>query len=1278
VKPIWIIDGEDVTRLQGDSAGFVRLLNALLSQQAHAEGLPDTSLRLNQKDTEGDGGVDAVVDTPIAADRDPTGRFAVPTCWQFKASPTENIRAEVAKGEKGGQEVALQQEINKPHARRLIEQGYGYRFCIADDMPNQKKSQWEGWLLATVRQSEFNPQAPAPMVLTASDLAGWACRFPALIVEFFRPHLGACRSLRAWHQEITGLTPQFVSVEAWEAAVRAIREHVDFSRRVSTVLTIQGEAGVGKTRCTYEALAQPEAHHTLLAYTSDERFALELAQLIARDPRAQAILVADECSLETRDRLRQLLPGCSDRLRVIAIDNSLQRAGGAGEVRLVRITSQEVDAILARNYPALPPDRRRSYAALAEGFVRLAVDLCENDHLIPPDGRVESVFGFFHDFYLQRRLKSDELDGVLLISLLPRVGYRDDVADELVALCGHPMIGLRPPDVVQIAQRLRQSPGFIAFGGRYLYVTPTLIAQVAFQSAWERWVAPDPPGFLRSLSESLIEPFIARVQVAGSEAMRQVVSGFFLGWAGQLRPPDLGIEDAVLRLVRLVEAHPDTMLPLLCSLVEACPIDELRRIHSGYEAERVRRQLVWLAEKLTHFTEYFWQAERVLLRLALAETEPHLGNNASRVWAALFRIVLSGAPVPFGDRLRLLEDHLRTSDPGQIALALEALDEILADGPVSRLATPPVLFGRLPPPEWRPADGVERRACRGAALETVARLAAAGGPVAEGVRRAVVRRLSPLLLAGYLGDARSALGEERLPDALLTAVLRELEEFLDVFCRDHSTHLHRPDAAGGVDGNGAARTEAEVRTLPRAAGADLERQVREWYHALVPEDLHGRLVGLIGQDPWHQQLQGDRDAWQQAIAALAAEMLASPEALSHELPWLCSPEARSAFHLGQALGARDREGILLERMLGDVPGDGGTPLARGYLDGLRRHQPQLLPQANEQIDRLEASAPRLAYEILWAAGDEVRQFERILRMADSGDIPPECLRSLEHGIGDRPLTIEELRLALARLRQAAHAGNAGAAHAAVHLLHGCLHRDRRVPAVEQLRAQPVLLKELEAVLRLALDAGGRESTFWMRLLVDLSESAGDRAVSLAVRALASDDDNMRALAQQHLIGLARAHPLTVLREVGAALLSPSSGWQLSLDDLSRLLREIPAAAVREWLESTGLAGARVLARHLEPPQLDEEGRPVVPELTALVLERFGDDEQVFREFCAGTRSGRTYSGDIAAEFEREAESARRFLGYPLLHVRQWAVDAVDFARRQASYWRQREEEVVGP
>jgi hypothetical protein len=179
------------------------------------------------------------------------------------------------------------------------------------------------------------------------------------------------------------------------------------------------------------------------------------------------------------------------------------------------------------------------------------------------------------------------------------VGYRDDVADQLAGLCGHLMVDLRPQTVIQTAQRLRQSPGFIAFGGRFLYVTPSLIAQVAFQSAWGRWIAPDPPGFARAASvfdRTVHRPSAER----GSDRDASGGGGFFQGWAGSLAPPDLGREEALLRLLRLVEVQPDRCCPSV-PVVEGCTTEELSTDPPGYEAEQARRQLVWLAEKLTHF-----------------------------------------------------------------------------------------------------------------------------------------------------------------------------------------------------------------------------------------------------------------------------------------------------------------------------------------------------------------------------------------------------------------------------------------------------------------------------------------------------------------------------------------------------------------------------------------------------------------------------------------------------------------------------------------------------
>ncbi len=953
-------------------------MNALLFCQAKEGRLPDSCVQRSQK-TVRDGGVDAIVDRPIPGEHDPTGRFAVPTCWQFKASPAGNIKP---KRGKGGQQAALRQEITKPDASRLITLGYGYRFCIADDMSGPTKARWEGWLLEEAKK--INPVAPVPLVLTASDLALWAGRFKSLVVDHFCAELGEFSSLEMWLKEIAGFTPEYVPIAGWSDASRAIRDHVDFGRRLATVLTVHGEAGVGKTRCACESLRNDPAHAALVVYSNEEQKALEFARVIARDSRAKAILVADECSVQVQDQLHRLLPACADCLRVIAIDNSLERDGGGAELRLTRISISDVETILERNFPGLPSDRRRSHAQLTQGFVRLAVDLCQHSNLVPPDGSVESMSGFFHRSYLRTRLRPEELDAVLIVSLLPRVGFREDLAGQLESLCNHSMIARRPIDVVEIAQRLRQSPGFIAFGGRYLYVTPMLIARVAFQSAWERWIQVAPTRFLTEFPANLVDAFVDRVQSSGTPAIRTMVLDFFLAWARNLGPPDLGDECSVVRLVRLIEVQPETLVSFLRELLERTPLDELRRLHSGYEPGTARRELVWLAEKLAYFGEYFNHAEEILFRLAQAETEPHLGNNATRVWTSLFRIALSGTEVTFGERLRLLERRLEPVDSAQLGLVLGALDEILADGPVARLVHPPVVFGRIPPPQWRPADLDEWRECRNLALAMAGRMIAAGGPVADGLRVTLINRLAPLLLGGHVEETRAALGSAVLPDNLLAAVARAIEQFLDVFCKGHVASIHR--ATDQLNGAGTIDAQPQPATghLALKSRSDLEVRVRDWYQSIVPSDLHGRLVRIVGQDYWHKQLRGDSAAWQNAMKELSEELLHSPVAFRRELSWLCSAEARSAVHLGQAIAEIDGDGICLDSMLDEIPLAGGVAFARGYVERLATAHPQHVGRVNALLDRLQAEHPRVAYDILWSAGDEVHKVARILQMVDTG------------------------------------------------------------------------------------------------------------------------------------------------------------------------------------------------------------------------------------------------------------------------------------------------------
>lgn len=1270
MKPVWHIDGNDVIGLQGKSHDFVRIVNGLLARQAEG-AVPGAAVHLNVKDTEPDGGVDAAVDQGIPGD--PTGFLGIPTCWQYKAQPKGNIKP----GDGGGQEAALREEIRKPYAQALIKNGYAYRFCIADDMADEKRKRWEEWL--TDEAVRINAAAPPAMVVTASDLARWVNRHPALVAGEFRPFLRGFVCLADWHRDFRSVTREFVPALAWTAMADDVRRHVDFTRPTAIpTLTVQGEAGVGKSRSICEALLGDPARDALVAVTSDEKDALAFARVVAQDHQTRAILVADECSINFRVDIARVAEPCADRLRLVLIDNSLQREGQAGEIRLNRLQSGEVDTILERNFPDLPADRRRAYSGLAMGFVRLAVDPCRYNHLVPADGRIDSVFSFFHDTYLRRRLRPDELDAVELISLLPRVGYRAEVKSELEGLCSLPLVGLHPDNVVKAAQKLKQAPGFIAFAGRYLYVTPMLIGQVAFQGAWDRWIAPDPDAFLSALQESFIAPFMRRVQEAGTDSMRKTVSDFFLAWTTKLRPPDLGAEETVLRLVRLVEVRPEVTVPIMRGLLETTPLDELRRLHSSrWGGRQARRQLVWLAEKLSHFPETFADAESILLRLAAAETEPHLGNNASHVWAELFRIGLSGTPIPFSERLALLERRLVAADATQQSLAVAALDEVLADGPVSRLATPPILFERIPPPEWRPANQAERRECLRSALEMAARVAMRGGGLADGVRAAVVRRLSPLLLAGFLDEVRAVLGPPPLPDGLLLEVVRELEQFLDFFCRDHELAVHRPSKAAGPASGNETADGSERRGLPRAASVELEARVRDWYRSLIPGDLHSQLVSLVGQAFWRRQLGGNADAWQQGLAGLAAEMVRSPAQLQRELGWLCSPEARSAFAFGQAVAEADAEGMLLNWMLGDVPRAGGTALARGYLEQIAATRSDLLPRVNEELDRLQAENPRAAYDVVWSAGDEVRKVDRLFAMVDQGGLGAEFLQGLGGGMRGRQLGEDELLGALDRLIRSAQNGNERAAPAALQLLHNYI-RPGGGTGTDRLRTCARVREILPRVLELTLAAVSFEAFFWIRLAEDLAAVAPRTGVRLLAKALVSRDSNTRDLAAESLIGLAKIFPSAVMEAIGESALSPTDGWMFRTDDFSRLLAAMPEGVVRDWLDRAGKNGARAIARHLPPPAPTEKGEQFVPPLTEFVLSRFEDDDEVFREFLAGTHAGQGYTGDISAQHEEEAETARQFLGHPLRRVREWAAAEMESARGHSQHWRQVIEETATP
>jgi hypothetical protein len=1194
----------------------------------HLKGFASANLRGNLRTNKPDGGVDTAVDVILDAQ---SRWFECPTAWQFKSCEARDVT-----------NAELRREIKKEYAAELVSKGYGYRLCICDELPPEKKSEWESELFNAA--SEMTGKPPAPRVLTASDLASVANDQPSVILSHFQPYLATlAQGFAAWGETITNLTRSYVSLPTWESLADRLRTHFNFSAVChAAVFPLKGEAGVGKSRFVYEVLRATEGAQFLVVYTTDRH--IEVANYLANH-NAGAVLVADECSPEIESQLEDILRGHRGRVRAIAIRNDARPpSSGAPEFRLSRMSEMECEGVLTANFPEIPRDSRRDYARLCQGFVRLAGDMCENHANIAEAGHAGPILDRVRDYFERRIPRESDRAAVEALALLPKVGYTEDVSEQLNLLCK--AVNLSPQSILEVAKSLHDKPGFVAKTTRFLYVTPQIIAQVAFSAAWRRWVQDDPRGFFKRLPEALLPDFQERVRTTALPEERRVFAEFFFDWLASLKPSDLGDPESVGRLISLTEVEPEIYLAHLNRLFSEASnteIGAIRNEQQGWIRTGSRRNLVWLLERLVWFPEYFDSSEEILLRLAVNETEPDIGNNATAVWVRLYSAVLPGTAETFDERLVRLRRRALTIDDRVQDLAFDALRELFNTW-VTRLDVP-ALGGRVRPREATPRTETELRDNVRAALALVVELS--GNPdrtVRRRAQAAVAKNLRSLLRMGNLEQLQELFRPGEIEAENLPEVLGNLDQFLH------------------FDG-GSAVSEASKYV----------DDVHAWRRVLQPSDIHSRLVSSVGIEPWEASMVRE-DEWRAELRELAKTLLGNGGALDAEMPWLCSEGAKGAVYFGQELGAADNEGHLLERIIEAAVREGRGSLARGYLIGVLPHPAVDRMKLNRFLDSVEESSPTLAFDIFIVGGALTKAVERTLRLVDEGKLPLAYLRSFAApgSLDPDPSQFEAL---LEKLVTEAEKSNITAREIALDILgYRIAGKSRHLNHLEQNSVRELAWRLVQAA---ASDAG-RESHWWAELVKKLGQLDARRAAKIASTGLVSSGFNHSHSASEVLACLAKDHPEEVMEEVGTAMLDDSKGgWRLLVGKYP-LVAQLPWEIVAEWINRQGVTAAERLAGQLPPPRLDETGQPVVPPLTRYVLGEFEDSEEVFQAFVRGVHNLQGYQGDIAGQHEQEAEMARKFLDDRLRRIREWAALEVRQARAEADYWRRVEEEMHIP
>jgi hypothetical protein len=1216
---MWTINSFNIFNLRtpgGDR--FTEFVDALIKAEAYIQSITLSEISTNLRTNLGDGGVDTEVRQP--APNSLTGWMSVPTCWQYKATGFAGITPS-----------DLKQELNKPYSKQLIEQGYGYRFCICDDLTSEKKRDWERILDDEI--AKINPNAPKSKVITASDLAIWANQYPAIVVRFFQPQFVNSLAFEDWGMSIAGLTSEYVEVNLWASIKQQIIEHINFNNSPSNViLPLQGEAGVGKTRLVYETLSSIEEAKNLVLYAVDKK-AIDIAYPLAREREAKIILIADECLPQTQAELQNILGGVKDRIRVVCIDNSGERIDTfTQQLWLERIPEEDVDTILKKNFLTVPPDRRHAYVNLSRGFIRLAADLCNQDSQIAAQGNINSVLSDTRT-YLRNRLNDDsKLRVVEAISLFRKVGYRDEVREELDLLCK--ILKLDRDNILEIAQQLKDVPGYIAFAGRYLYITPEIIAQVSFAGGWKRWIQCDPPTFLNKIPQPLLDAFLHRVSTSSSEEVRRIVGEFFQHWTTQLQPIDLSNLSKVEKFIVLIKINPEDYLPQLANLVERASKEELLQIAGGFiNGTGTRRSLVWLAEKMAAFPEFFSYAELILWKLALAETEFNVANNATHVWQQFFRIYLSGTAVPFRKRIDLLETRLFSEQEEEINLALECLSQTFNTSG-SRIVGSPVVAGRIPPENWQPQTQLELKECFDKALAILSKAARSNiDNLKNGALNVAIQCLSILLANGYLEQVKTIFSADNISQEILVSLIRSLENFLE-FNSDAST------------------------------------EIKQWLQSLLPNDFHGKLIQTVGKSPWSYSLRDNQEAWRQEINNLAQQLYEDRELLKFEMQWLTSPQAIMIENLGSAIGKYDTDAVCLDTIMESVAKTQATGLARGYIVGLLSSHPQHNAVINEWIDKFETQIPTIAYELFRAGGKNTKAVERALKLVDIGSLSLEYLGGFFSGL----LSFEEFYEILTRLvRSVIQEKNESVTKTAIKLIAYRLEIDQRennTSIVEEIKIQGLVWQLLEVTAQYIRT----EEYNWEKILRSVAKFDVERAIKIATLAILSKNDQQKIRAEQILVDLAKIHPDLVMDNVGKIILDDEYGWHFEIEQYRFLIQNLPLDAIKKWLRSVGIVGARRIAKQLSLPYLDEDGKPIVPPLTEFVLSQFEDDEDTFRKFCISSHNLQVYVGDTVAHKNKEVEIARSFLNHPLRRIREWANYEIDNCQRDAKHWQQINEE----
>ena len=1254
------VSGEHISTLT--SGSFHQLLRKLLIAEAHSYGLPLDGIHVASNITAPDGGEDGRIVWEGGPDRTPflPHRYC---SFQLKSG---GISPRVAAADVLASDGSVAETV-----RSALEQDARYIMLCSRPYTQKEISGRMEKMRDAIRGAGLCIDDERVTFQDANQIATWVNQHPSVAIwvkEQTQPGtIGPFRSLRHWAGRAEHVGSPWVD----DARLPSFRS--DLCERVCkfrSVVRVVGLSGIGKSRLALEALKDTEedvGYHSLsdlvlyaVQSESSPEAIIAAVQALA-DTGSRAIVVVDQCELDTHRILEGIVLRNDSRLSLVTMDDEIPPGPlNDGTIKIDFAPDSVIDGMIEAFSPGLPSADRDRLARFSKGFPQITISICRAwDESIPIAFATDN--DLVDAFVLGRDTgdEDDVLKSAALLSTFGLIRIDDTGGDNLgeIAAMGR---GLDADSFYAGVQELIRRGAARRRGG-LAALQPRPIAMNLTERQWTEW---RPETWQRILVDDLPPEYNVRaarqLALLNTTDISQPVVEHICRFGGPFDSRE-----------KFSESSNIEVLSALAEIDASVVLDQIERALDGYddlsEVEgEVRRRLVEALEKIAFHNDTFDGAARILLQLAAAENEIW-ANNATGRFKELFPILLGGTEADGRARLDFLDEAAKTDDPDQRILVAEALVAGCRTDYFHRVLGPESQGTRPALNSWTPRTAEDVHQYIEGSVSRLAEFAIGDDRAGRLAREKLAQNLPVLVTSGFM-------------DIVETAV----EEVV-------SEHEYWPDALDSL--------ERVVSYRSNSVDADTAARVRRLLADLAPKNLNSRIRFLVTDMPWDHLYVKDMEIslldelQNNEVRELTKELLEDPALLRSCLPQVSRGDQRLAHTLGASIAEFAEAPLdwlepIVQAVLDAPATERNFTLLCGYANILAKHDTCAVQALKLRAARSPDLAPVFP-QLCRATGVEANDILLAIDAMQSGLLSPRQLKPLSYGKALDELPATDVAILIDSMMD--HSDEAFAESLEILAMYGFGASEK----LEALRPQVVRLAEgaiatWRSLAKQPYSVQVNEYHFEQIMKWILGKGRNDPDASRTAMALAKglasiEDDGDEQFLKPLIPKLLSDFPEVAWPIIGQTIISDKrKRWRLEhiigdqhfvKDGAKAPILSLPVDTLFAWCHANP-EGAPAFAARVLPilgSQQDTGASPSLHPIMGRLIDEFGERQDV-QDALLGNLLTFGYVGSAVPHFERHRGVASTLLRHGKPAVRRWARGLQGYLERAIKAERHREEE----